>query len=50
MVQKFVMVSPLYRLEQEFNRSGIQLSRQTMYNWILWASDDWLTPVYDEMR
>ena len=28
--QKFVMHSPLYRLEQEFNRQGLKLSRQTM--------------------
>lgn len=50
MVQKFVMASPLYRQEQELNRSGIQLSRQTMSNWILRASDAWLMPIYDEMR
>ena len=50
MVQKFVMVSPLYRQEQELNRSGIQLSRQTMSNWILRAADDWLTPIYEEMK
>lgn len=50
MVQKFVMASPLYRQEQELNRSGIQLSRQTMSNWILRASDDWLMPVYEEMH
>ncbi len=50
MVQKFVMASPLYRQGQELNRAGIQLSRQTMSNWILRASDDWLTPVYEEMH
>ena len=33
--QKFVMYSPLYRLEQEFNRQGLRLSRQTMANWLL---------------
>ena len=27
-VQKFVMYSPLYRLEQEFDRMGLKLSRQ----------------------
>lgn len=50
MVQKFVMASPLYRQEQELNRSGIQLSRQTMSNWLLRASKDWLTPIYEEMK
>lgn len=48
MVQKFVRVSPLYR--QELNRSSIQLSRQTMSNWLLRAADDWLTPIYNEVR
>ena len=41
MTQKFVMYSPLYRLEQEFHRAGLKLSRQTMSNWILYASDIW---------
>ena len=37
--QKFVMYSPLYRLEQEFNRQGLRLSRQTMANWLLKVSE-----------
>ena len=32
MVQKFVMYAPLYRQEQEWNRAGVQLCRQTMSN------------------
>ena len=40
MVQKFVMGSPLYRQEQEWNRQGVKLSRQTMSNWILRAAED----------
>lgn len=31
-MQKYVMYSPLYRLEQEFARQGLKLSRQTMSN------------------
>ena len=50
MTQKYVMYSPLYRLEQEYNRMGLKLSRQTMSNWILNASDTWLRPVYDELH
>lgn len=46
MTQKFVMGSPLYRMEQEFKRDGIMLSRQTMSNWLLKASADWLEPLY----
>ena len=49
-IQKFVMYSPLYRLEQEFQRQGLKLSRQTMANWILQASDTWLRPVYDALH
>lgn len=50
MTQKFVMGSPLYRQEQELNRQGIQLSRQTMSNWILKAAEDYLTPVYEQLH
>ena len=50
MTQKFVMYSPLYRLEQEFQRQGLKLSRQTMANWILLASGTWLRPVYDALH
>lgn len=50
MVQKFVMYSPLYRLEQEFQRQGLKLSRQTMANWVLNVSDTWLRPIYDVLH
>ena len=48
--QKFVMYSPLYRLQQEFERQGLKLSRQTMANWLLNISEKWLRPVYDTLR
>ena len=48
--QKFVMYSPLYRLEQEFNRQGLKLSRQTMANWLLNVSEKWLRSVYDTLH
>lgn len=50
MTQKFVMGSPLYRQEKEWNRAGIMLSRQTMSNWILQAAELWLKPVYDHLH
>lgn len=50
MTQKFVMHSPLYRQAQELQRGGIKLSRQTMSNWVLHASEDWLKPIYDELH
>ena len=48
--QKFVMYSPLYRLQQEFERQGLKLSRQTMANWLLNTSEKWLQPIYDTLR
>ena len=48
--QKFVMYSPLYRLQQEFERQGLKLFRQTMANWLLNTSEKWLRPVYDTLR
>jgi transposase len=50
MTQKFEMGSPLYRQEQEWNRNGIMLSRQTMSNWLIRASEDWLEPIYEMLR
>lgn len=50
MTQKFVMGVPLYRQEQEFKRNGIHLSRQTMSNWLIKATEDWLEPIYDTLH
>jgi len=48
--QKYVMGVPLYRQEQEWERNGIQLSRQTMSNWLIRSTRDWLKPIYDRLR
>ena len=50
MVQKFMMGVPLYRQEQELKLQGIPLSRQTMSNWLLKASEMYLEPVYEELH
>ena len=50
MTQKFVMHSPLYRLEQELKQKGIELSRQTMSNWFITASKLWLEPLYNKLK
>ena len=49
-VQKFVMGSPLYRQEQEFNRQGFMISRQTMSNQMIRCAEDWMRPVYEELH
>jgi len=50
MTQKFCMMLPLYRQEQELGRMGIPLSRQTMSNWMVRGSQDWLSPIYDVLH
>ena len=50
MTQKYVMGSPLYRQEQEFHRQGLELSRQTMANWLIDSATRWLKPVYEELH
>jgi transposase len=46
MRQKYVDSLPLYRQEQQFRQLGIELSRQTMANWLIAASERWLDPLY----
>jgi transposase len=50
MTQKYVMHVPLYRQEQNWKRQGVALSRQTMANWVIRCAEDWLRPVYNQMR
>lgn len=50
MTQKYVNGLPLYRQEQDFLINGIQLSRQTMANWLIRSAEDWLSPMYDLMK
>jgi transposase len=50
MTQKYVTCTPLYRQEQEFLNKGVPLSRQTMANWVVKASADWLEPVYERLK
>jgi len=50
MAQKYVTYIPLYRQQQEFDRQGIALSRQTMANWMIKTATDWLEPVYERLR
>jgi transposase len=49
MVEKYVKAVPLYRQEQSFLRDGIRLSRQTMANWTIKCSEDWLELIYNRM-
>ncbi|MEG2546792.1 MAG: IS66 family transposase [Niameybacter sp.] len=50
MTEKFIKGTPIYRQEQDFNRNGIELSRQTMSNWVNRSSLDWLQPLYEAFK
>jgi transposase len=49
MNQKFVEGMPLYRQEKHWERLRIQLSRQTLANWMIYGANTWLRPLYDRM-
>lgn len=48
--QKYTNSMPLYRQEQQLSRMGIELSRQTMANWVLNVADPWLKIIYDRLH
>jgi transposase len=50
MVQKYANAMPLYRQEMDLLTNGFLLSRQTMANWLIRCSEDWLEPLYERMR
>ena len=43
---KYVMATPLYRMENNLKKLGINLSRQTMSNWLIRVSQDYFSPLY----
>jgi transposase len=47
---KYVLALPLYRQEQELDRIGIHISRQTMANWVIYVASTWLVPIYELLR
>ena len=48
--RKYVLALPLYRQEQEFQRYGLDLSRQTISNWIVRSADQYLYRVYEALK
>ena len=50
MYQKYVQGIPLYRLEKEWERMGILLSRTTMANRVIRCHEEYLSPVLEHMR
>ncbi|WP_036581430.1 IS66 family transposase [Paenibacillus darwinianus] len=50
MVQKYGYALPLYRLEEMFSSLGVELSRQTLANWMIEGSSRWLQLLYNRMQ
>ncbi len=47
---KYVNSSALHRVEQEFQRNGVNISRQTMSNWIIRCAEKYFEPFVDRMK
>lgn len=47
---KYTNAVPLYRQEQEYARNDVNISRQTMANWVIKTSERYFSLVYDRMR
>lgn len=47
---KYTNSLPLYRIEQEFARNEINISRQTMANWVITLSERYLSLIYDRLK
>ena len=47
---KYVNAVPLYRLEQEFLRYGLAITRQNMANWMIRLAEEYLAVMYDRLH
>jgi hypothetical protein len=47
---KYVNSAPLNRIEQEFKRNGVNISKQTMANWIINSSKRYFSPLVEKMK
>ena len=47
---KYTNSIPLYRQEQEFARNDVNISRQTMANWVITVSERYISLIYDRIK
>ena len=47
---KYTNAVPLYRQEQEFGRNDVNISRQTMSNWVITVAERYISLVYDRLK
>lgn len=50
MSQKYNLGLPLYRVERDFKAQGLTLSRQTMSNWLLDVSEQYIEPLVHRLK
>jgi len=50
MYQKYVNAMPLYRQQEDWKNHGVNISRGTLANWIIYTSKHWLRPLWDAWR
>ncbi len=49
-VQKYLSGMPLYRIENGFRYDGVDISRQTMTNWVIHCSERYLEGIYGLLK
>lgn len=47
---KYVNSAPLHRIEQEFSRNGVNISKQTMSNWMIGSANRYFAPLVECMK
>ena len=47
---KYVNAVPLYRLEQEFKRYGLAITRQNMANWMIRLGEEYIAVMWDYLH
>lgn len=47
---KFIQYLPLYRQVKEWERYGLLTNDKNLSNWVIRAAEDWLLPVYEQMK
>ncbi len=47
MYQKYANAIPLYRQEKDWKQYGVELSRTTLANWIIYCASHYFQPMYD---
>ncbi len=48
--EKYVMAVPLERQSKDFKAMGISLSTATLANWVIYAGENFMKPIYSRMK